>query len=639
MAKQSEVEAADAGWTVAREHGQNGRHREALRAYLAIIEDSPTAANYWRVDREIQALDLQSLATSPNQTVRIGILGSSTLDVLCAHVRVDCLRAGLIPHVYQGGYGQAVQAVLDGNSPLYAFRPELVFLSLRLDELIPQLKQPESRVPSDLVPRVLQEVKRLATAFTARSQALLVIHNVLIPAHSVRGILENKLAGGERLAIAGLNRALEEAFRDSRQVFILDYEHLSSQFGKDRMRDARMSYLADMDWSDDFVAALSDAYLGYIKPAKGILRKCIVVDLDDTLWGGVLGESGFDGIQLDLQRPGSQFRDFQRLLLDLHRRGILLAINSHNNAEEAMAVIRTHPHMILREQHFAAIQINWDDKVANMRRIAKELNVGLESLVFLDDNPAQRLYMRQALPEVLTVELPPDPALYRQAIERLNDFNVLSLTEEDLRRGELYAAESARNRLLGESASLEDFLASLKMTLTIEPADAFAIPRIAQLTQRTNQFNLTTRRYSEAEIERLAASSGHAVYALKVTDIFGDSGLVGVAILRTPDGPTWELDSFLLSCRVLGRRIETYWLHVLLELARQRGARSITGEFIPTPKNEVAKRFYPEHGFRLVEERDGASRWELSLEGGTFEVPAWVTIHVAKQHVSAVKCR
>jgi FkbH-like protein len=464
--------------------------------------------------------------------------------------------------------------------------------------------------------------------FTEFSRALLIIHNFLIPAHTTRGILENKRSGGACRTISELNHGLDDMFQDNHQVFVLDYDHLAGVFGKDRLRDQRKFYLADMEWSDEFVSMLSNAYLGYIKPAKGILRKCIVTDLDGTLWGGILGENGFDGIQLDVQHYGRQFRDFQRLLYDLHRRGVILAINSKNNFDEAIMVIREHPYMILREKHFAAMKINWVDKVTNMREIAKDLNIGLDSMVFLDNDPAERFYMRQALPQVLTVELPSDPALYYGTIERLNDFNALGLTEEDLRRGELYATEFARSRLLGESSSIEEFLANLKMTLIIRVADKSSLSRVAQLLQRTNQFNLTTRRYTEAEIADLLASPDYIIYTLRVLDIFGDNGLVGVIVLRTSDGPVWNIDNFLLSCRVLGRRVETCFLYALVELMQKRGVQLITGEFIVTKKNEVAKGFYPQHGFTLVNDQDGVSRWELGLEGRVFELPAWMTIDI-----------
>lgn len=627
-AKELAPDFADPLWGLARYYAERGMVAESVREYLAVIKRQPTPANYWRVNWVLQSLDLSRLDTPPERRARIALVSPFTVEPVTYYLRVKCLQCGILSEFHVSGYGQHIQPLLDGDSELYRFHPNLVFWMARLEHMVPELADPEREVGLDqLVARVLSEIGVLTEQFCRYSDSLLILHNFLVPAFTANGIVEERQPAGLRRAVREVNRALEDAYREHRQVFVLDYDHVVSCFGKLRYRDPKRFYLADMEWAEEFLPELAEQYMSYIKPTKGILRKCVVVDLDQTLWGGIVGENGFEGIQLDVNAPGKEFRDFQRLLLELHRRGVILAINSKNNFEDAIEVIRHHPYMVLREKHFAAMRINWNDKVENMKSIAQELNIGLDSMVFVDDSAVERLYMKRALPEVLTVDLPEDPALYRTALERLNDFSVLSLTEEDRKRGERYTAESARQRLRSQSVSLDEFLASLDMRVVIREADGFTTPRVAQLTNRTNQFNLTTRRYTEQEIVSLCRDPAVGVYTLQVSDVFGDSGIVGVAIARKRSEEwLWELDSFLMSCRVLGRRLETCFLHTLLRRARDAGMRLVRGEFIPTKKNEVAREFYREHGFKLVEEGRRSTTWEMELAGKEFELPASMII-------------
>jgi len=312
--------------------------------------------------------------------------------------------------------------------------------------------------------------------------------------------------------------------------------------------------------------------------------------------------------------------------LSYYNRGILLAINSKNNFDEAIRVIREHPNMILREKNFAAMRINWRDKVENMLELSSELNIGLDSMVFIDDSPQERERMRQYLPEVLVVDLPASPFRYCQALQELNDFNTLVLSEEDKRRGEMYYARRKRRQLMESKRTLEEFLKSLDMTVEIKYADKFSIPRITSLINRTNQFNLTTRRYTQAEVEEMNSQpEKFHIYSLRVMDRFGDEGIVGVAIVRK-DGKNWIIDSFLMSCRVIGRKIETVFLAKIIEDAKRNGVSYLIGEYIPTRKNEPAKSFYKDHGFEKIQEDEKITRWRLNLEKSTVKMPEWVRV-------------
>jgi FkbH-like protein len=329
------------------------------------------------------------------------------------------------------------------------------------------------------------------------------------------------------------------------------------------------------------------------------------VDLDNTLWGGVIGEDGLEGITLGgNDAPGNAFYDFQLALDGLRRRGVLLAICSRNNPDDVWPVIDSHPHMVLRRNHFAASRVNWNDKASNIVEIARDLNLGLDSLVFLDDNPAERALLRQQVPDVLTVDLPADPAYYTDALLNLDVFESLGLTDEDRARGEMYLQAQTRRefeKAVVASTDLMTHLESLGIAIKIEKATPFSIPRIAQLVNKTNQFNLTTRRYTEAQVRTMAEAAGDSVvYSVTVGDRFGDLGLTGVAIVHT-NTDSWVIDSFLLSCRVLGRGIEDALLAHIIGRAKASGVRVLHGHFIPTAKNAPARDFYAARGFDRLE--------------------------------------
>jgi FkbH-like protein len=379
-----------------------------------------------------------------------------------------------------------------------------------------------------------------------------------------------------------------------------------------------------MGWSAAVLRGLAREYLRYLRAARGLNRKCIVLDLDNTLWGGVIGEDGLGGIQLGAEAPGNAFVAFQSELEKLWRRGILLAIASKNNPDDARAALEQHPDMLLRPSHFAAQRINWSSKAANIRELARELNIGLDSLVFLDDNPVERAQVRAELPQVLVPELPTDPADYRTCLLELGVFDTLALTAEDRQRNQQYADQRARRE--AESAlSVDDYLADLDLVVEIELANPLNLARIAQLTNKTNQFNLTTRRYTEAEIsDRLAR--GWRVFGARVRDRFGDNGLTGL-IMLTPD---WTIDTLLLSCRVMGRGVETALLAMASDEALRAGVSRLRGWFHPTDKNAPARDVYRDHGFAIADHGpDESVLWELDLHAGVPSVPVWLTVRNA----------
>lgn len=585
------------------------------------------------VSARLDALD-QQLSQATRPAIRVAILGNSTLDQLAACVKLECYSAGLRPTVYQCKYDQYAQEALDPDSALYKFRPDVVILAIHASRLFPTTHA----FPFDLtreqrlaeVDAGLGTVRQLLDAISSHTSALILLHNMVAPQNPALGTLDWRDEPGQNELFGEINARLAHMAREQyASVYIVDEDAVQGRVGKQRATDVRLWHTARMGWSDMMTRTLCREYMRFIRPYRGLSRKCIVLDLDNTVWGGVIGEDGFEGIQVGPDAPGSAFVDFQQALDRLSRRGVLLAVCSKNNEEDVLPVLQRHPNMILRDTHFVARRINWRPKAQNIREIAAELNIGMDSIVFIDDNPVERAAVRAELPDVLVPELPSDPALYRSALLDLGMFDTLAVTDEDRRRTQLYEEQRARREFEAArpgSNSLQEYLQELDIVVDVDIASEATLARAAQLTGKTNQFNLTTRRYSEAEL-RAKIAEGIGVYTIRVVDRFGDNGIVGVAIISTSaDGDTvWEIDTFLLSCRVMGRGVESALLSFLTAEARRSGAKAVRGWYKPTVKNEPARDCYCRHGFTLVEEgADGAQLWELDVSAGVVSMPAWL---------------
>ena len=377
-----------------------------------------------------------------------------------------------------------------------------------------------------------------------------------------------------------------------------DFNQFITEYGERNVFDYRQYFLGDVKISTNYIPSFGNELMGYVKPTLGLNKKCIVLDLDNTLWGGIVGEDGYNGIDLGDTPPGKAFVEFQKILLSLHQRGIILAINSKNNVADAMEVIKNHPNMILREENFACMKINWNDKLSNMQEIANELNIGLESIVFFDDDPTNRELMRSIIPEVLTPELPKDPSQLPIVISDLNDFNVLKITDEDSKRGEMYLQQRKRVELSQKTKNLDDFLSQLDIKVKIKTASEFTLPRISQLTLKTNQFNLTTKRYQEEEIRNFINSPDKVVACAQVTDKFGDNGITAVYIINKDSNEEWSIDTMLLSCRIMGKGVEEGILDHIIQEARNVGVTRIKANYIATKKNKPVENFLPNFGFK-----------------------------------------
>lgn len=538
-----------------------------------------------------------------SKKIRVAILSSFTINGLEESLTVKCAERNIGCMTYNSLYNQYNQDILSPTSSLYEFSPNLTFMIIDSRTILSSLfYNPYSISTSErreYIDNRVKELIALVKKFVSMSNSKLVISNFHAPVYSPYGICETKTEYGLRDMISDLNAKLADSLRNERSTFIFNFDAFVSKYGDINVFDYRQFLFGDIKVSLNYIPYLAEELMGYIKADLGINRKCIVLDLDNTLWGGIVGEDGFEGIRLSPQPPGTPFIEFQRVILALNERGIILAINSRNNEDEALRVIREHPYMVLREDNFASIKINWNDKISNIKAIAEELNIGLDSLVYFDDDPINREVMSKALPEVMTVDLPEDPALYAQKLMSLNDFNTFSITEEDKKRCRMYIEERRRSQLENSVTNLDDFLAQLGIRIKIRKADKFTIPRISQLVLKTNQFNLTTRRFQEEDILKFSQDKNMLVGCAQTSDKFGDNGVTGVFIVqKSPDHSEWSIETFLLSCRVMGRRIEYGIMQYILNEARKEGIQKVRGRYIPTKKNKPCESFLPSSGFK-----------------------------------------
>ncbi len=573
--------------------------------------------------RHLKAVEDAASGATP---LRVAVLRSYTLEPIEPVLRLRLLLEGFRPSFWFGGYNQYAQEVLDPQSGLHAFGPDLVLLMVRLDEVMPEfIDDFPARSSSEWqqqIARKAQELARLAGLVASASSAQVVVQNMTLGRAGYFGIFDAQHADSQAQLVSEFNRALAATVSDMRGVFIWDFDAFVRTTGLDTLRDPKMWYVSKNPYKLSAYPAIAADLLRYLRGALGRAKKCIVVDLDNTLWGGLAGEDGLEGVQVGHTYPGNCYRDFQRELLKLYDRGILLAINSKNNEEDALRILEEHPDMILRRRHFAAVRINWQDKAANLRAIARELNIGLDSLVFVDDNPAECALIRQECPECDVVALPDKPYLLPAALDAIPGLENIHITEEDRRKGDMYRAEAVRREHEEEYSNLDDFLRTLEMEVSIEPATAFSIPRIAQLTQKTNQMNMTTRRYTEAQIDALASDPARAVLSVSARDRFGDHGIIGVMLLEFRPGEC-VIDTFLLSCRVIGRGIEQVMLAFVADVARGRGTPRLIGEFVQTARNAPASGVYEKCGFV----RTGATEFEFDLGERQMAYPAHVRFH------------
>lgn len=607
-----------------------GRHGEARSAVEMLWKGQPTGAvaNY-----VLQCIS-RWREVLPGRPWRVYLLRSFTIEPMVPLLRASAGLEGLDLTVGVGPLGTYMQEVLSEDSELYRFRPDTVIVAIQTRDIAPSLW--ENGVPGAALTAVADEVveqyTQLVQTFRNHSRADLILHTLEEPVHPSFGVFDAQCQDGQAAAVQTINRGLRRLASRWPGVYVLDYDRLVAAHGRQNWHDERKWLLVRLPIRAEYQHLMANEWLRFLVPLAGRGAKVLVSDLDNTLWGGVLGEDGHQGIQIGIEHPGAHYRALQQTLADLSRRGILLAICSKNEEADALATINRHPGMLLRSTAFAATRINWTNKAQNLREIAQELNVGLDALAFVDDSPIECERVRRELPEVTVIELPAEPAAYAAAVRRHPSFERLALSREDSVRSEMYRAQRERASAQSQAGSVEDFYESLRQELEMCLVDPVHEQRVAQLTQKTNQFNLTGKRYSESEIHDLARRKDTCVFQASVRDRFGDNGIVGVIILRHSED-VGEIDTMLMSCRVIGRTVETAMLAQLLQYCRDLGLRSLEGRFVPTAKNGPAKDFYLNHHFELMEAGEAGSRWRLYVEKNPVACPPWIRASLQKDGV------
>ncbi len=544
----------------------------------------------------------------PKRTVKLAVLGSYTTTqwVPMLHLAARCVGIALETH--ECPFGQYRQEIVDADSAMYRFDPDAVVIAAHSGELaIPELVDDPSQVITD----ELDRWRSLWELLASRTPARIIQHNFAIEPVSALGHLSARLNGSRPAMISALNAALGEAA--GTQVAIVDCERLAATLGKERWFDDKYWLLAKQAVSLEALPLLARHTVAVLGASFGLSRKCLVLDLDNTLWGGVIGEDGLAGIQLGAGPVGEAFVALQQYILALKAKGVILAVCSKNNEADAREPFEKHPDMQISLDDIAMFVANWEPKPHNIEHIARRLDIGLDSMVFLDDNPAERDVVRRMLPEVDVITLPEDPMRYGRALANYLMFETSSLTAEDSKRTEQYKARAEIVKLESQATNIDEFHRSLQMSAQIEPFDDLHLPRIAQLIGKSNQFNLTTRRHGEEQLRSFMSDPRCVHFHLKLRDRLTDHGLVSLMI-AFQEGDVLDIDTWLMSCRVIGRTVEAEMLQYLCGIANERHCSSLRGTHIPTARNALVQDLFDRFGFEHVGAGENdATIWEYDL--------------------------
>ncbi|HWB20585.1 MAG TPA: HAD-IIIC family phosphatase [Phycisphaerales bacterium] len=600
-----ELPDADVCVKLARCHLQLGEVSASLKWLMRVVDSAegflPWQAAGALLDQIIAKHGINTDCGLPiRRNAKLAVLGSYTTKQLMPMLRLAALREGILLETMEGEYGQYQQELLNPSSELFSFQPQFIMLAVNhRDAGLPAF----SRTPDEDVTRAVEHWKMLWDRASS-SGARIIQHNFALPVETAMGHLSSRLSGTRHAMLQKLNTALGEAAGN--RVSIVDCERIASHIGKSRWFDDKYWHIAKQAVALEALPSLARHSVAVLAADLGLSKKCLVLDLDNTMWGGIIGEDGLAGIRLGQGNPdGEAFMAFQDYVLELKAKGVILAVCSKNNDADAREVFLKHPDMRIKLEDLAMFVANWKTKVENIRTIATTLNIGLDSLVFADDNAAEREIIRQMLPEVEVLTLPKDPAGYVRTLSNYLMFETSAFTSEDAEKTQQYRAKAQIAELEAASGSIEDFYRSLKMTAVVQPFDELHLPRIVQLIGKTNQFNLTTRRHTTESIRAIMADKNCAHFWLKLKDRFADHGLVSLIIgKRDPkQSDVMEIDTWLMSCRVIGRTVEAELLSHLTRAAQKMGCTKIRGVYIPTAKNGMVKDIYSQFGF----ERDTAA--------------------------------
>ena len=540
--------------------------------------------------------------------IKVAILGDTATQFLSQAIRGMGYEKEFDLQIWEADFNQIERQVYDLNSELYEFHPEIVIVFQSSHKLLGKYNKIKNQEHNSLATNEMELIENLYSNLTENLNAKIIYYNYTEIDDAVFGNYANAIESSFLFQLRKLNYELMHFAARNANLFLCDLSSIHNQVGKLNFFQPSVYINTEMVLNIDVLPLIADKTLALISAMNGKFKKCVILDLDNTTWGGIIGDDGIENIQIGSLGIGKAFSEFQYWIKKLKNRGIIVAVCSKNTESVAREPFEKHPEMVLKMEDIAVFVANWENKADNIRNIQSILNIGFDSMVFLDDNPFERNMVRENLPDVCVPELPEDPADYLEYLYELNLFETVSFSNEDAERTKLYQIEAQRNSVQKKFANEDDFLKNLDMISLVEPFTKFNTPRVSQLSQRSNQFNLRTVRYGDADIERLSTDSNYFTFAFTLEDKFGDNGLICVIILQKESPKVLFIDTWFMSCRVLKRGMEHFVLNTLVETAKENGFTTLKGEYLQTPKNEMVKDHYLNLGFK-----ENNTFWELDI--------------------------
>lgn len=547
--------------------------------------------------------------TKELKNIKVALLGDTATQFLNIALKGTAIQEGFNLEIFEADFGQISRQVLDPTSELYEFNADYTIIFESSHKLLTQYyKSYDAQL--DFAENKIKYIEELYSTIQNRTTSRVIYCNFPVINNQIFGNFSNKVESSFVFQQNKLNYLLSADIATKKDnFFIADLLSIQNKWGRDFMFTPNIYVNTEMVLSLDALPIVAHHIFSIISSLEGKFKKCLILDLDNTTWGGIIGDDGLEKIQIGSLGIGKAFTEFQYWVKALQKRGVILAVCSKNDEDKAKEPFEKHPDMVLKMEDIAVFVANWDNKADNIRKIQSILNIGFDSMVFLDDNPFERNLVRENLPDVCVPELPEDPAEYLEYLYGLNLFETASFSENDAERTKQYQVEAQRATDLESFTDVTDFLKSMNMISDVQAFNNFSKPRVSQLTQRSNQFNLRTVRYTEQEVENLMNSEDHHTISFTLEDKYGDNGLICVIVLEKKDPETLFIDTWLMSCRVLKRGMEDFTLNTIIDTAKKNGFKYVMGEYLPTAKNQMVKDHYERLGFRSHEDK-----WLLNVD-------------------------
>ena len=607
-----------------------GTLAENFNKMVGILQHVSSSEELEKIGYILSGTSIDEFGKSIKQSTRIALLSNFTIDSLKNLVYSESLSMGVYPETYLAGFNQYKSEILDRNSKLYQFTPDYTICLLDDRDLWDSLKNDLSR---DSISTAFDDFKTsinsLVSTYTGLSNGHLIFNTIPFRNELCNSIVDYTLRNQIQKMIYELNYWMLSLESKENKVDVLDLNNTILNSERSFKASSTLSNYAEIDFNNNTLRQIAKSVFGIIRANIGLTKKCIILDLDNTLWGDIVGDVGPENIKLGNDFPGNTFMNFQKMLLRLKKQGVLLAVCSKNDNSVVNEVFDKNPNMILKKSDFVDIVANWDDKPKNIQTIQQQLNIGIDSLVFVDDSEFELNSVKEILPDVLTVKADKDVTKTIDDILNLQLFNNFSLTSEDKSRSEKYRTQVKRSKYQDTAESMSEYLHGLDMKVQIFSPNKYDMPRVTQLTTRTNQFNLTTIRCDEKKMEGIVKSDEDLLVAVKAEDKFGDYGIIGELICKIMDSDTLDITNYLMSCRVLSRGVEQTVFTELMKFSREKGFKFLTAQYHPTRKNKMVKNLYSKLGFETVNSTPNTTKYKFDLtKDEPLVLPDWITVQV-----------